>query len=90
MVGYYIEDIGGDDGAYHELTINADLTGVISYEGSDSKGGFVERDGQLLFVVESADEPSFFPVGDYALTIIDEDTIQVEGFGPTTFRRSER
>jgi hypothetical protein len=91
MVGHYMEDIGDDDGAYHELIINADMTGVIGGDGSDNECHYVERDGQLIVVVDKTDEYTDFRVGDYALTIVDANTVQVEGpYGPITFRRSER
>ena len=88
MVGEYLEDIGDDDGRYYELSINADMTGAIGSEGANARCRFVERDGQPLMVVEATDEYNEFPIGEYALTIIDADTLQVEGpWGPLTFRR---
>jgi hypothetical protein len=90
MVGHYMEDIGDDDGVYHELTINADMTGVIGGDGSENACHYVERDSQLIVVVDKTDEYTDFAVGEYALTIIDANTVQVEGpYGPMTFRRAD-
>jgi hypothetical protein len=41
-------------------------------------------------VVDKTDEYTDFAVGEYALTIIDANTVQVEGpYGPMTFRRAD-